>query len=74
MSETQDTDIAAHIYSYIASIPEDIKASAALIQQRLDSCRACDNLANGMCKICGCYVEVRAVKSGQSCPDIYAKW
>ena len=74
LSELQDADHAAHIYEYIASLPEEIKASAALIQERLDFCRACDNLLNGMCKICGCYVEVRAAKNGQTCPAIHPKW
>ena len=74
LSELSDTDHANHIYEYIASLPEEIKASEREIQERLDLCRACDSLINGMCKICGCYVEVRASKSGQNCPAVYPKW
>ena len=74
LSDLADADYAAHIYEYISSIPEEIKADAAVIQKRLDYCRACDNLINGMCKLCGCYVEVRAAKSGQSCPHVYPRW
>ena len=74
LSEIDDKAQAAHIYEYIASLPEELKADAALIHNRLDKCRTCDNLVNGMCRVCGCYVEVRAAKIMQSCPDVYPKW
>ena len=74
LSEIDDKAQAAHIYEYIASLPEEVKASAVQVKERLDMCRACDNLTNGMCRICGCYVEVRAAKKGQSCPDVYPRW
>ena len=34
----------------------------------------CDNLINGMCKICGCFVEMRAAVKKNYCPDIEKYW
>ena len=34
----------------------------------------CDNLINGMCKLCGCYVEMRAAVKKNYCPNIERKW
>lgn len=62
------------IRDYIAAIPEEQRAEEAVYRARLDACRRCDWLANGMCRQCGCYVEVRAAKAGQRCPDVAAKW
>ena len=74
LAEMQDGDLAASIYEYIAAIPAEIKADDALMQKRLGICRRCDNLISGMCRLCGCYVEVRAAKQGQSCPNFDPKW
>jgi len=74
LADLSDKDHAQHIYEYIASLLEDVKADAAVIEKRLRHCRDCDNLINGMCKFCGCYVEVRAAKKGQVCPDPLPKW
>lgn len=64
----------AHIFEYINSLPDNIKASEDLRGERLSHCRNCDNLVNGMCKHCGCYVEVRTAKINQSCPNPVRKW
>lgn len=57
---------------YIANLDEDIKASAALYEERLAICKQCELLLDGMCRSCGCYVELRAVVAGRSCP--WDKW
>lgn len=62
------------IRDYIAAIPEEQRAEAAVYEERLNRCRGCDWLANGMCRLCGCYVEVRAAKARQRCPDTEARW
>lgn len=56
----------------IASIPEDVKTPADLYEKRLKTCTECERLMDGMCGACGCYVELRAAKTSQSCP--YSKW
>jgi len=70
----QDEAYTAHLYAYIASLPDDIKTDTAILQERLEFCRACDDLINGMCKWCGCFVEVRAAKKSQICPSLNRKW
>ena len=62
------------IQEVLEAIPEGERAAEAVYQRRLARCRACDWLANGMCRQCGCYVEVRAAKARQHCPDAEEKW
>ena len=33
-----------------------------------------EKLVDGMCVLCGCYVELRALKIGMRCADIDKKW
>lgn len=63
-----------NLYDYIAGLDEDLKADSAEYERRLSLCKECDNLMSGMCRICGCYVELRAVIAKQACPDIEKKW
>ena len=37
-------------------------------------CRTCDDLHNGTCALCGCYVEARAAKKRQGCPKVPEMW
>lgn len=57
---------------YIANLDPDIKADEALYEERLGTCKECDLLLEGMCRICGCYVELRAVVAKNICPR--KKW
>lgn len=57
---------------YIANLDSDIKADEALYEERLAACKECDLLLEGMCRICGCYVELRAVVAKNICPR--KKW
>lgn len=58
----------ASIYKYIEAIPEEQKTSRDWYALRLEKCKSCEYLQNGMCAQCGCFVEVRAAKRGQRCP------
>ena len=62
------------IQEYIAAIPEEERAGEKTYAERLAACRECDWLASGMCRQCGCYVEARAAKRRQRCPDVEPKW
>ena len=62
------------IQELIALLPEEKRAPAALTAERLANCRTCDHLQNGMCLLCGCYVELRAAKAPMRCPDVPGKW
>ncbi|GHU39212.1 hypothetical protein FACS1894105_13850 [Clostridia bacterium] len=57
---------------YMRSIPDEIKTKQDEYERRLIICRDCDELMNGTCRLCGCYVEMRAAKEAQYCPD--NKW
>lgn len=56
------------VYQYINSLPEDQKAGPGTYAARLDICKACPDLKNGMCAQCGCFAEVRAAKKRLGCP------
>ena len=72
---TRDMDQSEYfenLHTYIANLDEDKKASPTLYEERLAVCQQCDLLADGMCKGCGCFVELRAVIGVNRCP--YEKW
>lgn len=61
-----------NLYAYIAGLDDGIKADGTLYEKRLGVCRECDLLFQGMCRACGCYVELRAAVARNECP--YKKW
>lgn len=63
-----------NIYAYIESIPAGQRVPDAVYRQRLHSCKQCAHLLNGMCALCGCFVEVRAAKRLSGCPDTPRRW
>lgn len=67
-------DYFKNIFELIESLDEDIKAPEVLYNERLTVCQGCDSLINGMCKICGCFVELRAATKKNYCPDINRHW
>ena len=56
----EEKEYFANMYAYIDNLSKEDKVSEAEYQSRLESCRNCENLISGMCRICGCYVEMRA--------------
>lgn len=62
----------ANLHTYIANLDTDIKADQETYEKRLAVCKQCDLLADGMCRACGCFVELRAAIGKNSCP--YGKW
>jgi hypothetical protein len=69
LEETDEAGLYKTLREIIDAIPDEHKASGGLYMKRLDTCRACDRLVSGMCVLCGCYVELRAAKNAQRCPD-----
>lgn len=59
---------------YIENIDVSDRVSEDTYKQRLDICCKCANIMNGMCRLCGCFVELRAAMFVQFCPDNPAKW
>lgn len=62
------------IYKYIDSLPAEEKAAPQLYARRLAACKSCDHLQNGMCALCGCFVEVRAAKKRMHCALSDSVW
>lgn len=62
------------MYDYIEQLDEKVKAPGELYEQRLLLCRECDRLTDGMCAVCGCYVELRAAIANNSCPAVHPRW
>ncbi len=58
----------------IELMPEDIRADDKLYAERLDICRSCESLENGICRECGCFVELRAASKKNYCPSAYKYW
>jgi len=56
----------------INNIKPDRKTEPQLYEDRLKICTDCDYLTDGMCRACGCYVELRAAVTSNSCS--YNKW
>lgn len=74
LREMEEGEYFKNLYDYIQRLPADDKVSEELYEERLDICKDCDNLQNGMCRICGCYVELRAAMKVRSCPGLPSRW
>lgn len=66
--------LARSVRELIALLPDTLRAPEEIRRARLDVCRGCDHLTDGMCTLCGCYVELRAAKARLSCPDVPGRW
>lgn len=69
-----ESELLKSVQDYIALLSEEDKAEDSIREKRLNLCRVCPNLLNGMCRVCGCFVEARTAKKYQSCPDSPPKW
>lgn len=69
-----EKELSELIRDRIAAMPEEQRADERTIAERLAACRDCDHLMSGTCALCGCYVELRAAKKVQSCPDVPGRW
>ncbi len=72
--EMPDAEYFQNMYEYIANLDAAVKTPDAIYEKRLSYCRNCDNLLNGMCRICGCFVEMRAAISTNTCPAVHPNW
>ena len=57
------------VKGYLENLDENQKVSESDYKKRLVYCRACENLISGMCRKCGCYVEIRAALKNKQCAD-----
>lgn len=74
LSEISEKQLSENIKEYLDSLSEDIKADNKTYRQRLEACKRCDKLSDGMCLKCGCYVEMRAAVRNKHCPSEKQYW
>ena len=72
LKEMSEERFKKELADYLDSLEEEEKASGQLYEERFSVCKQCDYLNAGMCKACGCYVEMRAAMKARICP--YGKW
>ncbi len=72
LREMDQNEYFQNLHDYIENLDEDIKVAEVLYNERLAVCKECDNLLEGMCRACGCFVELRAAIEKNICP--YSKW
>ncbi|HHX12977.1 MAG TPA: hypothetical protein GX731_09150, partial [Clostridiales bacterium] len=54
---------------YLSGLDDDTKTDDKLYNERLGYCKECNNLIEGLCRLCGCFVEYRAAIKIKACPD-----
>lgn len=69
-----NSDYFSHLYEYIENLDEDIKVGDDEYERRLTICIECPEYFQGMCRVCGCFVELRAVIIENDCADIAHRW
>ena len=69
-----EPDLARVVGEYVDSLPDTARAPAPEQERRLAVCLTCAHLIDGTCALCGCYVEARAAKQSQRCPDVPDRW
>ncbi|MBQ7850511.1 MAG: hypothetical protein IJ343_12355 [Clostridia bacterium] len=74
LREAGEAEMAASIAEYVAGLDEAVRAEETVYRARLTICEGCEQLLNGTCRLCGCYVETRAAKKGMYCPMVPPRW
>ena len=68
LREMANEDMYHRIQRTIDAIPPKLRCSKGEYDARLELCKECEKLIGGMCRVCGCFVEVRAAKKNEHCP------
>ena len=74
LREMDEASYFKNMYEYIQHLPAEDKVPDEEYERRLSLCKECDSLLQGMCRICGCYVEMRAVMRVRGCPQTPSRW
>lgn len=69
-----DEALLAQVRDWKDAIPRSQRAPAECYRERLACCQRCDHLLNGMCMLCGCFVEVRAARAVVHCAGTPPQW
>lgn len=58
------------IMAYVSTLDKSDLVSEKMYNQRISCCKNCNYLISGMCRKCGCYIEVRARLKEKNCPNV----
>ncbi|MCC8068012.1 MAG: DUF6171 family protein [Clostridiales bacterium] len=72
--EETEEEFHAKLETYIANLDEDVRVDQEAYEKRLAICEKCPYIFNGMCRLCGCFVELRAAVKVRKCPDVERRW
>ena len=74
IAQVDDEQLAASVRRLVDDLGEEERVEPEVYERRLGRCRECDMLLNGMCRLCGCYVELRCAMRVRSCPQVPPRW
>lgn len=74
LQELSDSEYFITVTSYIENIPEELRTPGDTYKYRLKQCKKCQYLVNGLCRLCGCFVEIRAAAMKSYCPNKKVHW
>ncbi len=74
LEEAGERELSEIIGERVSLIPPKQRTPSKLYERRLEICGECENLNQGTCIKCGCYVELRAARIDSQCPDIKHYW
>lgn len=74
LREEAKEDYFVQLEQYIANLEEEVRVSQEEYERRLYICNACDKLYQGMCRLCGCFVELRCALKVRHCAESEKKW
>lgn len=74
LRESSEAEYFQQLKAYIAGLDAADRVSQEVYERRLHICGSCENLTRGMCRLCGCYVELRAALRVRKCPALPSRW
>ena len=69
LAEIGNAELYATVRRRIEQMPDEERADEALYHTRLESCKRCEMLHEGICGACGCFAELRAARYKMHCPN-----
>ena len=58
----------------IEMMDRSLRCTGEAYEARLSQCKKCEYQAEGMCALCGCFVESRAAVKANTCPAEPKRW
>lgn len=74
LEDTDETSLYEKIRRTVEQMDPDVRAEESQYRERLSRCLQCEKLLAGMCRVCGCFVEVRAANKNSYCPGSPRLW